>query len=89
MSGFALNILFIILRILLLIMTSPYIPGKIFSMHRLSLYCVFMYFIWSFCGIIIALILLIKGLARAFYSCIDADLLLYFYSLHCKLLIFI
>ena len=25
----------------------------------------------------------------AFYSCIDADLLLYFYSLHCKLLIFI
>ena len=48
----------------LLIMTSPYIPGKIFSMHRLSLYCVFMYFIWSFCGIIIALIFINKRLSN-------------------------
>ena len=32
----------------LLIMTSPYIPCKIFPMHRLSLYYIFMHFIWSF-----------------------------------------
>ena len=49
----------------LLIMTSPYIPCKIFSMHRLSLCCIFMYFIWSFCDIIIALIFVNKRLIKA------------------------
>ena len=41
-------------------MTEEYHRSMVFSIHRFIMRLLFMYFIWSFCGIIIALIFINK-----------------------------